>query len=134
MPICLHDFETGAVQNAHFRHHDHVRVAYELIARDPFDIALARFMSGLRGVAASSGDQTKVHMTITVAFLAAIAERQARDPTADWDEFAARNPELIDKAFLARWYTTEELASDVARLTFLLPPPRSHPLHIKEAR
>ena len=61
-------------------------------------------------------------------FLAAIAERQARNPVATWDEFVARNPELADKTFFLRWYTSEELNSDLARRTFLLPrPPVSCP-------
>ena len=43
--ITLRDFETGVVQNAHFHHLDNVRVGYELIARDRFDIAI-RFAGG----------------------------------------------------------------------------------------
>lgn len=121
MTIGLDDFETGAVHNGRFHHRDHVRVAYELLARDPFELALASFLDRLRRIAAASGDPTKVHMTITVAFLAAIAERQVREPAATWDQFVARNPELIDKTFLRRWYTAEELHSEVARKTFLLP-------------
>ncbi|HEX6537357.1 MAG TPA: hypothetical protein VF041_22435 [Gemmatimonadaceae bacterium] len=124
MPISLHDFERGAVPDAHFHHREHVRVAYELIARDPFDVALARFMDGIRRIAAASGNAAKVHVTITVAFLAVIAERQAREPAATWDQFVARNPDLFDKGFLRRWYTAGELDSDLARKTFLLPRPR----------
>lgn len=123
MSITLGEFESGVVHNPQFHHHDHVRLAYELLGRDPFDVALACFMNGIRRIAAAAGHPTKVHMTITVAFLAAIAERQAHDPVTTWDEFVARNPELVDKAFLRRWYTSEELNSDLARRTFVLPRP-----------
>jgi hypothetical protein len=121
MSVTLQDFERAAIENANFHHRDHVRVAYELIAREPFEMALSRFMIALRGIAAAAGDPSKVHLTISVAFLSAIAERQAREPAATWEEFAARNADLIDKSFLRRWYSADELESEIARKTFVLP-------------
>jgi len=121
LSISLHAFESGAVDNAHFHHVDHLRVAYELASHEPFDLALGRFMRGLRRIAAAAGDPSKVHMTISVAFLAAIAEREARDPARSWEEFRDRNPELNEKTFLGRWYSPEELESNVACRAFLLP-------------
>jgi len=121
MTVRLREFECGAVHHEHFHHRDHVRVAYELVARHPYDVALARFVAGLRTIAAAAGDPTKVHMTITAAFVAAIAERQLRQPTATWEAFAAGNPELLEKSFIRRWYPAGELETDIARRTFLLP-------------
>lgn len=121
MGLTLGDFELGVVRNMPFHHRDHVRLAYEILTRDPFDVAVARFTSGLRRIAAGAGDPTKVHMTITVAFLAAIAERHARHPADTWEQFAARNPDVLEKGFLERWYSRGELDSDLARRTFLLP-------------
>ena len=124
MTVSLRDFEAGTILGADFHHRDHVRVAYELLARDPFDLALARYVTGLRGIAAAAGVPTKVHMTITVAFLAALAERLARHPAPTWHAFAERNPELLDKTFIRRWYAADELESSVARQTFVLPAAR----------
>ena len=121
MSISLRDFETGAVHHAPFGHRDHVRIAYELIVSQPFDVALARFVGALRNITSAAGHPGKFHMTITVAFLAAIAERHARDPALTWEEFASRNPDLLDKAVLGQWYGKGELESDIARATFVLP-------------
>jgi hypothetical protein len=58
---------------------------------------------------------------MTVGFLAAIAERQFRSQCSTWDEFAAQNPDLLDRSILRRWYSREELATELARKTFVLP-------------
>ncbi len=38
--------------------------------------------------------------------------------------FAVRNPDLLEKSVLQRWYRTERLQSDVARRIFVLPEER----------
>jgi hypothetical protein len=121
MGITLRDFETGALKASDFHHADHVRIGYELIARDSFDVALGRFACGLRSIAAAAHDPGKFHMTITVGFLAAIAERQFQSNAATWQEFADENPELFDRSILRRWYPVAELNTELARKTFVLP-------------
>jgi hypothetical protein len=56
-----------------------------------------------------------------VAFLALINERRARCGGQDWSEFKRANGDLFDKRCLQKWYTAEQLASDLARRTFCLP-------------
>ena len=57
------------------------------------------------------------------AFLLLISERQARNPVASWAEFEAANPDLLvwKPSILARYYSKELLASDLARRTFVMP-------------
>ena len=115
-------FEAGAVDETTFSHAEHVRLAFEMLQRLPFDAALARYAAGLRRLATRVGRPERYHATITVAFLAAVAERRARSGAATWNDFQAAAPELLDRRCLERWYPAELLASDLARGTFVLPP------------
>jgi hypothetical protein len=44
-------------------------------------------------------------------------------PTDDFAAFARANPELFAKDLLRRWYRPEQLATPLARRTFVLPDP-----------
>ena len=113
--------ETGALDPAKFPHPEHVRLAYEMLARYSFGDAITRFSRGLKLLAAKAGRPEVYHETMTVAFLALINERRARDGAQDWSHFKETNADLFDKRCLQRWYTAEQLASDLARRTFCLP-------------
>ena len=113
--------ENGALDPARFPHPEHVRLAYEMLARYPFGEAVTRFSRGLKLLAAKAGRPEVYHETITVAFLALVNERRARDGAQNWSEFRGANGDLLDKRCLGKWYTAEQLASDLARRTFCLP-------------
>ena len=117
----LRAFETGALDPAKFPHAEHLRLAYEMLDRHPFGEAVMRFSHGLQLLAAKAGRPKIYHETITVAFLALINERRARGGPKSWSDFKRTNPDLFDKRCLERWYTAEQLASDLARKTFCLP-------------
>lgn len=120
-PVTLADFEAGRADAATFGHREHVRMTYELLERYTFPEALFRLSKGLRRLAANAGVPEKYHETITVAFLAVIGERRVERRCADWEEFAAQNPDLLQKELLAEIYAPEVLNSPLARETFLLP-------------
>ncbi|HEV2285310.1 MAG TPA: hypothetical protein VGR80_04640, partial [Steroidobacteraceae bacterium] len=63
------------------------------------------------------------HQTVTIAFLALIAERMAPAEPRDFAAFVRANPDLLEKSVLTRWYGPGRLASEAARRTFLLPDP-----------
>lgn len=117
----LSDFEEGRIDPRHFPHRAHVRVGYELLERHPFPEALLHLARGLRGLAAKAGRPEVYHETITAAFLALIAERRLRGSYVNWEDFAARNPDLLRKELLEDWYEPALLQSSVARQTFVLP-------------
>ena len=117
----LRDFERGAIDPARFPHAEHVRLGYEMLARYPFGEALLRFSRGLKLLTAKAGRPEVYHETITVAFLALINERRARDAAQTWSHFEANNADLFDKRCLEKWYSAEQLSSDLARQTFCLP-------------
>lgn len=117
----LRAFETGTLDPAKFPHSEHLRLGYEMLARYPFGEAVLRFSRGLKLLAAKAGRPEIYHETITVAFLALINERRAREEAKGWSEFQSNNPDLFDKRCLERWYSAEQLASGLARRTFCLP-------------
>lgn len=114
-------FEAGQIDPAQFPHRAHVRVSYELLERHAFPEALLHLARGLRRLAAQAGRPEVYHETITAAFLALIGERRLRGRFADWEDFAARNPDLFRKEFLEDVYEPALLQSPVARQTFILP-------------
>jgi hypothetical protein len=118
-------FEAGLCDGAAFPHAEHVRLAFEMLGRHEFDEALARYAGGLRRMTARLGIPGRYHATITVAFLALVAERRARTGATTWESFADSAPELLDAKCVRRWYPAELLGSDVARRTFVLPPPNA---------
>ncbi len=117
----LSAFESGTLEPASFPHREHVRLAYLMLGQYSFGEALARFSRGLKLLVAKAGKPEIYHETVTVAFLALIGERRMRSGQAGWEEFIAANPDLLDKRCIEQWYGPTELASDVARQTFVLP-------------
>ncbi len=117
----LADFEAGRVDPAHFPHRAHVQVSYGLLERHAFPEALLHLARGLRRLAGRAGRPEVYHETITAAFLAVIAERRLRGRYADWEDFATRNPDLLQKDLLEDFYEPEVLQSAIARQTFVLP-------------
>ena len=121
----LAKFENGGLDPADFPHSEHVRLAYEMLARHPFGEAVSRFARGLGYLAAKSGRPQLYHETITVGFLSIIGERRVTTQHSSWPEFMAENRDLLEKDVLRRWYPAEQLQSALARQTFCLPNPRT---------
>ncbi len=120
----LDDFDRGAIEPATFDHPAHVRVVWSALQEAPLLAALARVRDGLHRLVRQFGAEGKYHDTITCALVLLIHERAVAQPCATWEEFAARNPELLawnDGALLAPYYKKDTLASDLARRAFVLP-------------
>ncbi|MGI9086438.1 MAG: hypothetical protein ACR2HH_01650 [Chthoniobacterales bacterium] len=117
----LFSLETGTLDPADFPHREHVRFAFEMLARHSFGEAVTRFSRGVRHLATKVEKPQLYHETITVGFLAIISERRALMNGGSWADFAAKNPDLLNKNALLRWYSAEELQSELARKVFCLP-------------
>ena len=116
-------FLEGGVDAGNFPHREHVRMAYALLRRHEFTDAAWRYAKALRGITARAGRPEAFNLTVTIAFLALIAERLAAGPAADFAAFAHAHADLFAKDVLARWYRPEQLASPLARRVFLMPRP-----------
>ena len=120
----LRAFEAGRLDPAKFPHREHLRFGYEMLCRHSFGEAISRFSRGLRLLTTKAGRPQLYHETITVAFLALINERRARQAAESWSEFEQDNADLFDKRCLGKWYEAEQLGSELARRTFCLPQAR----------
>jgi hypothetical protein len=119
----LERFLAGGIAARDFPHREHVRMAHALLRRYEFAAGALRYAQALRAMAAAAGHPEAFNLTVTIAFLAVIGERLAGGETQDFAQFAAANPDLLDKRVLERWYRAERLASPMARRQFLMPDP-----------
>ena len=118
----IQQFETDTISGG-FHHADHVRLAYAYLSEFPVLTALERFSGALRHYAAVRGKAKLYHETITHAYFFLIRERMACAGAEDWNDFAARNPDLFvwKEGILTRYYREATLKSDLAREVFLFP-------------
>ena len=120
-PTLLELFLAGEIDNKTFRHVDHVRVAFDLLRAHDFSTACYKFSTGLKTIAARAGNPGAYRETITLAFMALIAERSVAGGFDNAEDFIRGVPEVTNPAILQRWYTAEQLKSDLARRIFILP-------------
>ena len=116
-------FVRGEVDAGNFPHREHVRMAFELLRRHDFAQSAWLYSRALRRMTARVGKPQAFNQTTTIAFLSLIAVRMERSGAADFAAFERAHPEMLDKATLSRWYRPEQLASEIARRTFVLPEP-----------
>ena len=119
----LQAFEDLSLDVESFDHEAHVHVAWLLLNEVPVLEALARYTDALRRLTASLGIPGKYHETLTGALILAIAERMHGSGDESWDDFAARNADIIEnsKDLLFEHYSEERLFSPLARAQFVLP-------------
>lgn len=123
-------FEHCRLDNEHFHHADHVRMAFLYLCRFPILEAVERFSRALQRFAIANGKPHLYHETITWAFLFLIRERLVLQSSRQdgrhpgWSEFAAENPDLLNRRsnlILRDFYSDETLASELAKRFFILP-------------
>ena len=113
--------ESGTLAPAEFSHQAHLRAAYIYLQRAGWLDATVRMRDTLRTFAGRIGKAGLYHETITVAFMALVAERAAGGSYADGAAFAAAHADLADKQLLHRWYSPTLLGSEQARARFVMP-------------
>ena len=84
----LERFLAGEIRPQDFRHADHVRAGYELLARHDFLEAAAIYCRVLKDMTARIGKPEAFHLTVTLAFLSLIAERIEAGAHAGFEDFA----------------------------------------------
>lgn len=117
-------FEALHVPASDFRHREHVRLAFAMLAGSDFGDAALRFRCALRRFASAIGAPTRYHETLTWAYLTLINERVHSGAYSTSQDFVTRNPDLLDHATgaVSRHYdVTEITASPLARRLFVLP-------------
>jgi hypothetical protein len=120
----LRRFIACAVPKEEFRHADHVRLAWILLAEEPLLTALLRFRALLKAFAQHHGVPGLYNETITCFYMLLICERmEAMDNGTGWEEFRAAEPKLFSypKALLESYYPGGTAFSEQAKHAFLLP-------------
>jgi hypothetical protein len=116
-------FELDAIPENSFHHADHVCLAFAYLAEYSVPEALQKFSSALKKFAVARGKPQLYNETISYAYLFLIRQRMALAENLDWNEFSARNPDLLvwKNGILTRYYRESTLKSDLARTVFILP-------------
>ena len=121
----LERFQRGESDAGNFPHREHVRMAFEMLRRHDFAETAWLYSRALRLMTARVGKPEAFNQTTTIAFLSLIAERMERSGAPDFAAFVRAHPEMLDKRALSRWYRPDQLATEIARRTFVLPEPAS---------
>ena len=117
--------EAGTLPPTEFGHRGHLRAGFLYLRRHDFPGACVAMKRSIQAFAAALGKGTLYHETVTIAYLALIAERLAEEPRElGFDAFLARYPELLSIEYLRRYYPAGELDAAETRVTFVLPRPR----------
>ncbi len=128
----LDAFEACEIRGADFHHREHLRVAYCYLTLLSSAEALEKMEAGLHRLLAHLGaPASKYHRTLTEAWLHAVRHFIDRSgATADFAEFIARAPQLLDPQIMGTHYSTDLLWSDAARAAFLEPDLQPIPRHV----
>jgi hypothetical protein len=103
-------FTSCALPPSSFRHGDHLRLAWLLLHRKPFDEALTLVRQGIRRYAVNLGAPDLYHETITTAWVKLLATHDE----ATFAEFVAKNEHRLNLGLLHQFWTPEVLDSPAA--------------------
>lgn len=125
MQSLLNEFELGTLPPARFSHRLHLALGWQYLQRHGFPAGAALFCARLKEYVQAVGAAGKYHETITWAYLVLLNEEltQRAAPGEHFDSMIARRPDLLDhrQGALMRYYTAQQLETEVARNTFVLP-------------
>jgi hypothetical protein len=106
---------------AAFGHREHVHLTWLAVRRSGMPHAIALVSDGIQRTARYAGAPQKYHVTISRAWVELVAHHAVEDRTPDFTAFAGRNPELLDKRLLTRFYRSTTLAGARARTGWVQP-------------
>jgi len=118
----LDAFATCVLPSSMFRHGDHLRLAWLLLHRMPFDEALTLIREGIQRFAAHHGASHVYHETLTTAWVKLLATHQE----ASFEDFITCNRHRLNLELLHRFWTPAILDSEAAKLGWI--PPDKMPL------
>ena len=105
-----------------FGHRQHVHLAYLTAREHGTREAVARISAWIQHIAAYERAPQKYNATMTRAWTEIVGHHvQAEPAAADFADFSARDPALLDKRLLSRHYSSATLASAAARTGWVKP-------------
>lgn len=110
-----------------FGHRQHVELTWRYLASHDTHQAAEAVAAAIRQVAAAHGQPAKFHETITRSWVRCVAVHRERWPAPTFEEFLARNPQLLDARLLSHFYSPGLLATPEARAQWVAPDRRALP-------
>ncbi|WP_246576168.1 hypothetical protein [Actinospica durhamensis] len=104
-----------------FAHRQHVHLTYLAVCRYGTAAAIDLVSDGIQSVARYAGAPQKYNATVSRAWVELVAHHTEHSDAADFDTFAERNPVLLDKRLLTRFYRPATLACTEARTGWVAP-------------
>lgn len=104
-----------------FGHTEHVYLTWLAVRRVGMPAAIALVSDGIQRTARYAGAPQKYHATISRAWVELVAHHAAEHGQPDFAAFAERNPALLDKRLLTRFYRSTTLAGAQARTSWVEP-------------
>ncbi|GAA4097950.1 hypothetical protein [Nonomuraea soli] len=114
-----------------FGHREHVHVTWLAVRHSGVDQAVTLISDGIRRTARYAGRPQKYHATMSRAWVELVGHHTI--PDDDFPAFIARNPALLDKRLLSRFYTSGTLAGASARQGWVEPDLRPFPWTVQAA-
>jgi hypothetical protein len=115
----LERFIRGEIEAAAFPHREHLRMGFEMLRRYDFATSAFQYSKALKMMVAKVGKPQAFHQTVTIAYLALIAERIESGNWADFEAVAGANLDLFDPSVLRRWYCrAARQAGSAAHISF----------------
>jgi len=104
-----------------FAHRQHVHLTYLAVRRYGTAAAIDLVSNGIQAVARYVGAPQKYNATVSRAWVELVGHHAEHSDAADFDTFAERNPALLDKKLLTRFYRPTTLAGTQARSGWVAP-------------
>jgi hypothetical protein len=104
-----------------FGHRQHIHLTWLAVRRYGTGTAIALVSDGIQRTARYAGAPQKYHATVSRAWVELVGYHATASKDDDFDAFADRYPELLDKRLLARFYRSSTLATVEARSGWVEP-------------
>jgi hypothetical protein len=104
-----------------FGHRQHIYLTWLAVRRFGTGTAVRLVSEGIQRTARYAGAPQKYHATVSRAWVELVGHHTASHPGSTFGAFLDRNPTLLDKRLLTRFYRPATLASPRARTGWVEP-------------
>lgn len=112
-----------------FGHREHVHLTWLAVRRCGVPAAIDLVSEGIQRTARYAGAPQKYHATVSRAWVELVGHHAAEAGEDGFAAFADRNPALLDKRLLTRFYRPATLAAPSARSGWVEPDLAPFPWH-----
>lgn len=104
-----------------FGHREHIHLTWMAVRQYGVPLAVDLVSDGIQRTARYAGAPQKYHATVSRAWVELVGHHVGERGEDDFAAFVDRNPALLDKRLLTRFYRPSTLARSEARTTWVAP-------------